>query len=128
MFEGRSISRRHRAGLRDPCSLCPVPPHYHCHRGPHRHLGVASALGQRTLQHESPGGQSDPDTNDLNVESGIVAFQLKLRSLKREIMRLYRTIFLQFFKTTRPHLFQVATANLAWASVAIHQVQVGKHL
>lgn len=35
-------------------------------------------------------------------------------------------IMLHFFGANLNFLFQVATANLAWASVAIHQVQVSK--
>lgn len=58
---GWALPWRHRAGLRDPCSLCPVPPHPHCHRGPHRRRGAAAALGQGALQPQSPGGQCDPD-------------------------------------------------------------------
>ena len=60
---GRAIPRWHRAGLRDPRSLCPVPPHPYCHWGPYCHRGAASALGQGAFQPQPPGGQSDPDKN-----------------------------------------------------------------
>ncbi|KAM6922407.1 cAMP and cAMP-inhibited cGMP 3',5'-cyclic phosphodiesterase 10A isoform 2-T2 [Lycodopsis pacificus] len=99
---GRALPRRHRAGLRDPCSLCPVPSHHHCHRGPHCHPGAASAVGQGALQPQPPGGQSDPDKKTPRVGG--------------------------WSKAHRTTVSLVATANLAWASIAIHQVQVCRGL
>lgn len=69
-FAGWTIPPGHRAGLRDPRSLCPVPPHPHCHRGPHCHPGAAAALGQGALQPQPPGGQSDPDKTQQEWEAG----------------------------------------------------------
>lgn len=75
---GREIPRRHRAGLRDPCSLCPVPPHHHCHRGPHCHRGASPALGQGALQPQPPGGQSDPDKTHQEWEAEARLTELQL--------------------------------------------------
>lgn len=56
MRTGWAVPPWHRAGLRDPCSLCSVSPHPHGYRRPDRCAGATPPPGPRAFQPQPPGG------------------------------------------------------------------------